>query len=62
MNHDYLVSSPDWNNRAGAVTLGDGSHGVIGLVSGENSLVGASGGDGAGSGGITVLSEAVYVD
>ena len=51
-DHNYVVSSPDWNGQAGAVTLGIGSQGVSGVVGSGNSLVGAAGGDEVGSGGI----------
>jgi len=61
-NQNYVVVSPDWNNGAGAVTLGNGATGVTGLVDSTNSLVGAGSGDHAGSGGIGVLfSDGQYV-
>ena len=61
-DQNYVVLSPDWNNGAGAVTLGNGSTGITGPVSAANSLVGAASGDHAGSGGITVLfGDARYV-
>jgi hypothetical protein len=47
-NGNYVVSSPHWNNSAvgtvavGAVTWGDGTKGVAGIVSADNSLVGSS--------------------
>jgi hypothetical protein len=47
-NGNYVVSSPHWNNSAagvvavGAVTWGDGTTGVTGMVSADNSLVGSS--------------------
>ena len=57
-----MVDSPDWNSLTGAVTLGDGSHLITGVVGSSNSLTGAAPGDEAGSGGITVLSgNASYV-
>jgi filamentous hemagglutinin family protein len=56
-NHNYLVSSSDWNNQAGAVTMGNGATGISGVVSASNSLVGAASGDSIGSGGITVLTQ-----
>jgi filamentous hemagglutinin family protein len=55
-DHNYVVDSPDWNNNAGAVTLGIGSVGASGVVGAGNSLVGAAGGDRAGSGGIDPLA------
>jgi hypothetical protein len=47
-NGNYVVSSPHWNNSAvgvvavGATTWGDGTKGVAGMVSPDNSLVGSS--------------------
>src|SRR5262249_54822550 len=45
-NGNYVVSSPDWDNGAavdaGAVTFGDGTRGVTGIVSAANSLVGST--------------------
>ena len=51
----YVVSSPDWNNGAGAVTLAHDASGVTGTIGSSNSLVGANSGDAIGSGGITLL-------
>ncbi|MDQ1089785.1 T9SS type A sorting domain-containing protein [Siphonobacter sp. SORGH_AS_1065] len=39
-NGNYVVSSYDWNSSAGAVTWGDGTKGISGIVSSENSLIG----------------------
>ena len=39
-NGNYVVTSPQWNNGRGAVTLGNGNTGVTGIVSAANSLVG----------------------
>ncbi len=51
-NGNYIVRSPDWDNGslvdAGAVTWGNGTSGVHGLVSVSNSLVGGSTGDNIG--------------
>jgi hypothetical protein len=48
-NGDYVVGSPNWDNgaipNAGAVTLGNGTSGVVGVVSAANSLVGSSAND-----------------
>jgi len=48
-NGNYVVSSPNWDNGgigdAGAVTCGNGSTGITGVVSAANSLVGSSAGD-----------------
>ncbi|MCZ8158388.1 MAG: Ig-like domain-containing protein [Rhizobiaceae bacterium] len=55
-NGNYVVGSPRWANHesgeprrdAGAVTWGDGTRGVVGIVSSANSLVGKQQSDGAG--------------
>jgi hypothetical protein len=60
-NGNYVVRSPVWNAIRGAVTWGDGTTGVSGAVSADNSLVGSNTGDQAGSGGITALSNGNYV-
>ncbi len=43
-NGNYVVLSPDWDNgaveNAGAATWGNGSTGIVGLISASNSLVG----------------------
>ena len=73
-NGNYLVGTPSWNNNRGALTFGDGSTGVVGIVSSANSLVGSTGmtvvpadgykpyknGDQVGSG-VTVLANNNYV-
>jgi hypothetical protein len=71
-NGDYVIASPQWNMGRGAVTWCDGTLGSVGTVSATNSLVGESpwtatalwplsGGDRAGSGGVTALSNGNYV-
>jgi len=66
-NGNYVISSPLWNNGAGAATWGDKSVGVAGLVSASNSLVGGTPGapgnpgDTVGSFGLTALSNGNYV-
>ncbi|MEQ9235742.1 CHAT domain-containing protein [Coleofasciculus sp. E2-BRE-01] len=61
-NGNYVVSSPDWNNNQGAVTWGDGTTEIIGVVSETNSLVGTPASfDRIGSGGFTALSNGNYV-
>ncbi len=64
-NGNYVVSSPWWNNgtilSAGAVTWGDGTSGVSGVISAINSLVGSSNGDQVGYNGVTELSNGNYV-
>ena len=57
---NYVVVSPSWNNGNGAVTWGNGSTGVKGLVSATNSLVGTTGGS-VGSHGVTILANGNYV-
>ena len=51
-NGNYVVLSDYWNNGAatgaGAVTWGDGAHGIVGAVSPANSLVGDSPNDAVG--------------
>ena len=44
-NGNYVVISPFFNGNRGAVTFGNGTTGVSGQVSSNNSLVGASAGD-----------------
>jgi hypothetical protein len=64
-NGHYAVSSPYWDNGgtadAGAVTLGNGTTGIIGTVSPVNSLVGTTANDQVGYGGVTALSNGHYV-
>lgn len=61
----YVVSSPEWSNgslsQAGAVTRGNGKSGVMGSVSSTNSLIGSSGGDRIGSGGILSLESGAFL-
>jgi hypothetical protein len=44
-NGNYVVSSPEWNGDRGAVTWADGSTGISGVVSADNSLAGITFGD-----------------
>ncbi len=64
-NGNYVVCSLNWDNgavvNAGAVTWGNGTTGVSGVVSAANSLVGSKASDMVGSGGVTVLSNGNYV-
>jgi len=64
-NGNYVVSSTSWSNgalaKAGAVTWGNGLGGTVGAVSAANSLIGSSGSDIVGSGGITSLTNGNYV-
>jgi hypothetical protein len=63
-NGNYLVSSPSWNGNRGAVTWGDGSAPLSGILSEANSLVGSSPNDFVGEDGvrgITLLSSGNYL-
>lgn len=60
-NGNFVVVSTSWSGGLGAVTLGNGSTGIIDTVGAMNSLIGASAGDAIGSGGITALSSGDYV-
>ncbi len=70
-NGNYVVSSPVWDNgaatNAGAVTFGNGTTGVSGVVSAANSLVGSTLNDNVGRGavdgvsGVTALTNGNYV-
>jgi hypothetical protein len=59
-NGNYVVGSTNWSNgtllNAGAATWGNGSTGIIGTISGSNSLIGSRTGDAVSSGGITALT------
>jgi Repeat of unknown function (DUF5650) len=61
---DYVVASPNWstvNANVGAVTRGNGSMGIAGLISVGTSLYGTTAGDNVGSGNVTALSNGNYV-
>jgi len=66
-NDNYVVRSPYWNNedrgadKAGAVTWGDGSTGITGAVTPDNSLVGTQAGDEVGSEEVVALTNGNYV-
>jgi len=62
-NGNYVFASQFWNGgatQAGAVTWGNGSSGSVGVVSAQNSLIGANG-DQVGIGGVVALSNGNYV-
>lgn len=63
-NGNYVVNTPGFDDgpiqNIGAVTWGNGSVGISGLVSSENSLVGRSQGD-SGSSTVTALTNGNYV-
>ena len=64
-NGNYVVSSPDWHkgaiSRVGAVTWGDGTTGITGTVTQDNSLVGTQSRHQVGSGGVIALTNGNYV-
>ncbi|MBN2647285.1 MAG: filamentous hemagglutinin N-terminal domain-containing protein [Thiotrichales bacterium] len=65
-NGNYVVLSPFWeqnstDSNAGAVTWGNGSTGVSGVVSASNSLVGSRANDCVGGTGVTALTNGNYV-
>jgi hypothetical protein len=60
-NGNYVVLTPSWNGGRGAVTWGNGSTGVSGIVSDANSLVGSKPNDQVGQYGITRLNNGNYL-
>lgn len=64
-NGNYVVPSPFWsdgvNASVGAVTWGNGSTGIAGVINSANSLVGSQASDQVGLGGLTILSNDHYV-
>jgi trimeric autotransporter adhesin len=60
-NGNYVVSSTDWDNVAGAATWGNGTTGTVGAVSAGNSLVGTTADDAVGNAGVTALTNGNYV-
>ncbi len=60
-NGNFLLRNSGWNNARGAVTWANGSTGVSGIISADNSLVGGNMGDAIGGGGLTALSNGSYV-
>ncbi len=60
-NGNYVIRSDFWNSSRGAITFGNGTTGVTGLVSSSNSLVGNTGGDRIGSAGVVALTNGNYV-
>jgi len=65
-NGSYVVRSSFWSGETvgfnrGAVTFGNGTTGIKGVVSESNSLVGSTNRDGVGGDGVTVLSNSNYV-
>jgi Repeat of unknown function (DUF5650) len=60
-NGNYVVRSPDWNVLRGAVTWGNATTGISGVVSAANSLVGSTPDDQISSNGVTALANGNYV-
>ena len=61
-NGNYVVISKDWgSSNVGAVTWGNGTTGISGVVSSSNSLVGSTSNDGVGNIGVTALTNGNYV-
>ncbi|PHS06085.1 MAG: hypothetical protein COA78_14720, partial [Blastopirellula sp.] len=64
-NGNYVVASSYWSNNglqfAGAVTWGNGSSGISGVVNAQNSLVGSTFHDQLGYDGVTALTNGNYV-
>ena len=60
-NGNYVVRSASWSTRTGAVTWGNGSSGISGVISASNSLVGSTIDDYVGGYGITALNNGNYV-
>ncbi len=63
-NGNYVVSSQAWDGTAvdvGAVTWGNGTTGIVGVVSAPNSLVGSTASDQVGFPGVTALTNGNYV-
>ncbi|MFN6312031.1 MAG: beta strand repeat-containing protein, partial [Planctomyces sp.] len=64
-NGNYVVASGDWDSGTitdvGAVTWGNGTSGISGVVSASNSLVGSTAYDNVGSYGVTALTNGNYV-
>jgi uncharacterized repeat protein (TIGR02543 family) len=63
-NGNYVIASRDWDGAAtdvGAVTWGNGTIGLTGVVTFSNSLVGATADDEIGSDGVTALTNGNYV-
>src|SRR5262249_40644192 len=60
-NANYVIKSSFWNDNRGAITWGNGSTGVSGIVSDANSLVGSNPYDSVGGFGVTSLNDGNYV-
>ncbi|MFN9296044.1 MAG: hypothetical protein ACK6EB_48870, partial [Planctomyces sp.] len=64
-NGNYVVASSNWDSgtitNVGAVTWGNGTTGISGVVSASNSLVGSTASDFVGLGSVTALTNGNYV-
>ena len=63
-NGNYVVTSSRWNGavaQVGAVTFGNGTTGVSGVVSASNSLVGSTAFDNVGNDGVVALPSGNYL-
>lgn len=64
-NGNYVVVVPTWNGDRGAVTLGHGERGIVGEITGSNSLIGSMPSDSIGMRdnftGVTELRNGNYV-
>jgi hypothetical protein len=56
----YVVASPYWNARAGAATWGGGDGAPVGVVGGDNSLIGTLPGDFVTASGVYRLRDGAY--
>jgi hypothetical protein len=59
---NYLVTFDDYGGGSRAITFGNGTTGITGVVSAANSLVGAEPGDSIGGGGLTLLPNGNYLE
>lgn len=60
-NGNFVFNDSAWNGNLGVVTWGSGTTGVSGVISSSNSLVGSTGGDEIGNGGVVALTNGNYV-
>lgn len=60
-NGNYVAISSNWSFKKGAVTFGNGTTGITGILSADNSLVGTQDRSYVGLDGVTVLANGNYV-
>ncbi len=60
-NGNYVAISSNWSFKKGAVTFGNGTTGISGVLSADNSLVGTKDYSYVGLNGVTVLANGNYV-